>query len=89
LRRQGAPVELKPLEYRLLAFFVRHEGRVHTRQQILDRVWGADTHVTDRVVDNQVTNLRKKIEPDPENPRYLVSFRGVGYRFDATPVTER
>jgi two-component system alkaline phosphatase synthesis response regulator PhoP len=89
LRREGALVELKPLEYRLLAFFVRHAGRVHTRQQILDAVWGADTHVTERVVDNQVTNLRRKIEPDPGNPRHLVSFRGLGYRFDAAPVTER
>ena len=89
LRRRGAVVELKPLEFRLLAFLVRREGRVQTRQQILDGVWGRDTHVTERVVDNQVTNLRKEIEPDPENPRHLVSFRGLGYRFDATPVTER
>ncbi len=89
LVRRGVPVELKPLEYKLLAYFVRHEGRVQTRQQILDAVWGTDTHVTERVVDNQVTNLRKKIEGDAEDPRHLVSFRGLGYRFDAKPVTER
>lgn len=89
LRRQGAVVELKPLEYRLLAHFLSREGRVLSRQQILDGVWGPDTHVTDRVVDNQVTHLRKKVEPDPENPRHLVSFRGIGYRFDIEPVTER
>ena len=44
---------------------------------------GAGTHVTDRVVDNQITHLRRKIEPDPERPRFLVSLRGLGYRFDA------
>ena len=89
MRRSGSPVELKPLEYRLLAFFLRREGRVQTRQQILDEVWGREMHVTDRVVDNQVTNLRKKIEQDPENPRRLISIRCAGYRFDAKPVTER
>jgi len=45
--------------------------------------------VTERVVDNQVTNLRKKIEPDPDRPRHIVSLRGLGYRFDAEGVTER
>ena len=89
LRSGGTVVDLKPLEYRLLAFFLRRDGRALTRQKILDEVWGPDTHTTDRVVDNQVTNLRKKIEPDPDNPRYLVSIRGVGYRFDAKPVTEQ
>jgi DNA-binding response OmpR family regulator len=89
LRRAGSAVDLKPLELKLLAFFLRREGRALTRQQILDEVWGQDLNVTDRVVDNQVTNLRKKIEPDPENPRHIISLRGVGYRFDAQAVTER
>jgi DNA-binding response OmpR family regulator len=88
LRSAGAVVDLKPLEYRLLAFFLKRSGRAQTREQILDGVWGPDTHTTDRVVDNQVTNLRKKIEADPEHPRRLVSIRGVGYRFDAGPVIE-
>jgi DNA-binding response OmpR family regulator len=82
LRRAGKPVELTPLEYKLLAAFVRHPGRMLSRQQLLDEVWGPDTFVTDRVVDNQVTNLRKKIEPDPEHPRYIINLRGLGYRFD-------
>ena len=68
LRSGGTVVDLKPLEYRLLAFFLRRAGRAQTRQQILDEVWGPDTRTTDRVVDNQVTNLRKKIEPDPDHP---------------------
>jgi len=88
LRRAGRRVELSALEYKLLSAFVRNSGRVLTRSQLLDQVWGAGTHVTDRVVDNQVTNLRKKIEPEPERPRYLVSLRGIGYRFDGEGMTE-
>jgi len=89
LRRRGTVVELSALEFKLLAAFVRHAGRLLTRAQLLDEVWGPGTHVTDRVVDNQVTNLRKKIEPEPERPRYLVALRGLGYRFDGEGVTER
>jgi DNA-binding response OmpR family regulator len=82
VRRAGAPVSFTPVEFKLLAALVRHRGRVLTRQQLLDEVWGRDTFVTDRVVDNQVANLRKKIEPAPNEPRYLLSIRGAGYRFD-------
>ncbi len=82
-------VELSALEFKLLAAFVKHSGRLLTRAQLLDEVWGPGTNVTDRVVDNQVTNLRKKIEPEPERPRYLVALRGLGYRFDGEGVTER
>jgi DNA-binding response OmpR family regulator len=89
LRRGGEPVELSALEFKLLAAFVRHAGLLMTRTQILDEVWGHGTHVTDRAVDNQVTNLRKKIEPRPEQPRFLISLRGLGYRFDGEGVTER
>ena len=89
LRREGRVVDLSALEFKLLAAFVRRSGRLLTRAQLLDEVWGSDTHVTDRVVDNQVTNLRKKIEPEPERPRYLVALRGLGYRFDGEGVTER
>ena len=84
LRRNGRVVELSALEYKLLATFVRRAGRVLSRRQLLDEVWGAGMHVTDRVVDNQVTNLRKKIEPQPDQPRFLRSLRGLGYRFDPT-----
>jgi len=89
LRRGGAVVELSALEFKLLSAFVRREGRVLSRTQLLDDVWGIGTNVTERVVDNQVTNLRKKIEPDPEHPRYLVALRGLGYRFDGDGLTER
>ena len=65
-------MDLSALEFRLLAAFVKRSGRLLARAQLLDEVWGSGQHVTDRVVDNQVTNLRKKIEPNPERPRYLV-----------------
>jgi DNA-binding response OmpR family regulator len=89
LRRGGKRVELSALEFKLLAAFIRRSGRLLSRAQLLDEVWGSGTHVTDRVVDNQVTNLRKKIEPNPDRPRYLVSLRGLGYRFDGEGMTER
>lgn len=89
LRRGGRVVELSALEFKLLAAFVRRAGRLLTRAQLLDDVWGHGAHVTDRVVDNQVANLRKKIEPEPERPRYLIALRGLGYRFDGEGVTER
>ena len=82
LRRAGKPVELTALEFKLLAAFVRNRGRVLSREQLLDLVWGHDTFVTDRVVDNHVVTLRKKIEPEPSQPRYVLSVRGMGYRFD-------
>lgn len=53
-----------------------------SRDRLLDLVWGADTYVTQRVVDNYIVTLRKKLEPEPASPRYLVNVRGQGYRFD-------
>ena len=81
LRRGGVPVDLTAVEFKLLSAFVRNRGRVLSRQWLLDEVW-ADSECVDRVVDTHVSNLRKKIEPEPAEPRYLVSLRGVGYRFD-------
>jgi len=78
----GAVVPLSALEFKLLAAFVRHRGRVLTRTMLLDDVWGNGTHVTDRVVDTHVMKLRRKIEPLTTR-RYLVGVRGMGYRFDA------
>ena len=89
LRRKGKVVELSALEFKLLSLFVRRAGRLLTRGQLLDEVWGRETHVTERVVDNQVNNLRKKIEPEPDRPRYLIALRGLGYRFDVEGMTER
>ena len=82
VRRGGAPVEITALEFRLLSTFVRRRGRVLSRQQIIDAVWGEDTAITDRVIDTHVLNLRKRIEPEPGKPQFLTSVRGMGYRFD-------
>ena len=82
VRRGGERVELTPLEFRLMAAFVGSRGRVFTRQQLLDAAWGQDMAITERVVDNQILNLRRKIETDPAHPRYIASVRGLGYRFD-------
>jgi DNA-binding response OmpR family regulator len=61
---------------------------VLTRRVVIDEAWGKDTMIPERVVDNQISNLRKKIEPAPADPRYLKSVRGIGYRFDPEGVTE-
>jgi two-component system alkaline phosphatase synthesis response regulator PhoP len=82
LRRAGTVVEMTPTEFKLLSVFVHHRGRVLSREKLLDEAWGRGTFLTDRVVDNHIVALRKKIEPEPADPRYLVSVRGIGYRFD-------
>jgi DNA-binding response OmpR family regulator len=89
LRRGGTPIPTTPTEFKLLAFLARRQGRVLTRRVLIDEVWGRDTAITERVVDNQIANLRRKIEPTPESPRFLKSIRGIGYRFDLETVTER
>ena len=88
LRCAGRPAPTTPLEFKLLALLVRRPGQVLTRRVLIDEVWGRDTAITERVVDNQIANLRKKIEPSPAEPRYLKSVRGIGYRFDLESVTE-
>jgi DNA-binding response OmpR family regulator len=84
LTRDGRPVPLKPKEYELLWFFVRHPGRVFTREQLLEQVWGYDFPGGSRTVDVHVRWLRGKIEDDPANPRFLRTSRGAGYRFELT-----
>jgi DNA-binding response OmpR family regulator len=79
---QGRPVSTTATEFRLLDYFARHAGRVFTRDQLLDSVWRDTAFVTPRSVDVYVRRIREKIEPDPENPRYLKTVRGAGYRFE-------
>ena len=80
--RAGVPVNLTPIEFKLLSALIRNRGKVLSRDQLLELVWGADTFITDRVVDTHITNLRKKIEPASGHPHYIINVRGVGYRFD-------
>jgi DNA-binding response OmpR family regulator len=79
----GKQVTTTATEFRLLDCLARHPGRVFTRDQLLDAVWRDTQFVTPRSVDVYVRRLREKIEPDPENPRYLRTVRGAGYRFEA------
>ena len=82
LRCSGRLVDVTPLELRLLDVFLRHPGRVLSREQLIELVWGHGTAITDRAVDTHVFNLRKKIEPVPSEPRFLIGVRGLGYRFE-------
>lgn len=82
VRRAGKAVDVTPLELKLIQAFVERRGRVLNREQLLDAAWGPGVHVTDRAVDAHIVNLRRKIEPRPAEPKFLVSVRGLGYRFD-------
>jgi phosphate regulon transcriptional regulator PhoB len=73
---------LSPTEMKLLFFFTQHPGRVYTRDQILDHVWGDATFVTPRAVDVHIRRLRSQIEQDVNNPQYIITVRGVGYKFN-------
>ncbi|MBX6354073.1 MAG: response regulator transcription factor [Thermoflavifilum sp.] len=77
----GAAIDLTPKEFELLRYFMEHRGRVLTRDQLLDRIWGYAANTDTRIVDVHVSHLREKIEPDPKRPRYIVTVRGVGYKF--------
>lgn len=78
---QGRVINLSPTELKILFFLTRNPGRVYSRNQILDHVWGDDTFITDRAVDVHIRRLRGQIEKDMENPRYVLTVRGFGYKF--------
>ena len=82
LRRDGRKVDITAQEFRILDVLLRHAGRLLSRNQLIEQAWGPGVAVTDRVVDQHVFNLRKKIEIEPARPRFLVSVRGLGYRFE-------
>ncbi|WP_428309214.1 phosphate regulon transcriptional regulator PhoB [Hydrocarboniphaga sp.] len=77
---KGEPVRLGPTEYRLLHFFVSHQDRVYTREQVLDRVWGQSVYVEERTVDVHIRRLRKALEPHGFDAM-IQTVRGTGYRF--------
>jgi len=79
----GDEVRLPLKEFELLEMFLRNSGRVLTRGQLIDRVWGADYVGDTKTLDVHVKRLRAKIEPNPANPRYLVTVRGLGYKYEA------
>jgi DNA-binding response OmpR family regulator len=74
-------VELTYLEFELLSTLATHPGRVYSRQMLLDMLWGGSDYRDPRTIDVHVRHLREKIEPDPSDPQYIFTVRGVGYRF--------
>jgi two-component system response regulator RegX3 len=78
---KATPMPLK--EFELLELLLRHVGRVLTRGQLIDRVWGSDYVGDTKTLDVHVKRLRAKIEPDPGNPRHILTVRGLGYKFEA------
>jgi two-component system, OmpR family, alkaline phosphatase synthesis response regulator PhoP len=77
----GRKIDLSPTEIKLLRFFTQHPGRVYTRDQLLDYVWGDETFVEPRTVDVHISRLRTAIEMDKDNPQYILTVRGIGYKF--------
>ena len=85
---KGELIPTTATEFRLLDYLARHPGRVFSRDQLLDAVWGDARFVTPRSVDVYVRRIREKIEVDPETPRYLKTMRGAGYRFEIPKTRE-
>jgi len=78
---EGRHIDLTPTEFELLATLARQPGRVFTRAQLLDAIRGEAVESFDRAIDAHIKNLRRKLEPDPRNPRYVLTVHGVGYKF--------
>jgi DNA-binding response OmpR family regulator len=87
-RVDGALVHLTPREYRLLATLAREPDRPFTRLSLVDRAFGFDYEGLERTVDAHIANLRRKIEPNPGKPRYVLTVPGVGYKLAGDPVEE-
>jgi len=83
---RGKPVKLTLKEFELLGFLVQNPNRVLNRDQLLDRVWGGETFVTPRTVDVHIRRLRKAVEKDDRKPKWILTVRGVGYKFDEKAV---
>ena len=81
VRRGGRPVELSSKEFALLAYFVSHPAETLTRDRLLDAVWGYENYPNTRTVDTHIVHLRQKLEPNPEEPRFILTVHGSGYKF--------
>jgi DNA-binding response OmpR family regulator len=79
--RDGAPVDLTQREYEMMKLFVRNRDKVISRNMFLNEIWGYDRFPTTRTVDAHIAGLRQKLETDPENPRFIVTVHGLGYKF--------
>lgn len=79
--RDGQPIELSSKEFALLAYFVAHPAETLTRDRLLDAVWGYENYPNTRTVDTHIVHLRQKVEPNPEEPRFILTVHGSGYKF--------
>jgi len=82
--KKGTPVKLSATEFKLLLFLAERQGRVYSREQLLDAIWRDEAFVEPRTVDVHVRRLRAHIEDDPAHPRYVKTMRGIGYLFDGS-----
>lgn len=79
--RGGQPVDLSAKEFALLAYFVAHPAETLSRDRLLDAVWGYENYPNTRTVDTHIVHLRQKLEPNPEEPRFILTIHGTGYKF--------
>jgi DNA-binding response OmpR family regulator len=86
VEKDGEEIAFTDLEFDILEYFINHRGRTVSRKQLLRDVWGISGDITTRTIDRHVASLRKKIEPDPDEPTYIQTVYGIGYKFvdDAT-----
>jgi len=83
--REGARIDLTPLEFQILELLASEPGRAWSRNDLLDRVWSTEYEGYQRNIDPHINRLRKKLETDPKNPRYVLTVRGVGYKLNESP----
>lgn len=86
VERDGEKIDLTALEFKLLATLATYAGMVLSREQLLERVWGYDFYGEDRVVDVHIGHIRQKLEADASDPQFVVTVRGVGYKFADEPL---
>lgn len=85
VNRQGLRIDLTPLEFQILELLASEPGRAWSRNALLDKVWSTDYEGYQRNIDPHINRLRKKLEADPKNPRYVLTVRGVGYKLNEAP----
>ena len=85
--RAGSTVTMTAQEFRVLKFFAKFPGRVISREELLNEVWGYHNYPSTRTVDNHILRLRQKLEPDPGNPRHFLTLHGAGYKFVPDAIT--
>ena len=83
--REGERIDLTPLEFQILELLASEPGRAWSRNDLLDRVWSTEYEGYQRNIDPHINRLRKKLETDPKNPRYVLTVRGVGYKLNEAP----